>query len=85
MLKKHLIFALTIELASIYQVICQGKTFGLSLIFKHFYNKYSIYNLKDLIISNTEPKFNETITITALNVPNYTFINVGFSGFYCNF
>ena len=26
----------------------------------------------DLIISNLDPKLNETVTITALNVPNFT-------------
>lgn len=50
--------------------------FLLSLKFQHDYI--------DLNISNLEPKFNETITVSALNVPNFTTINLDNGNYNCN-
>jgi hypothetical protein len=62
-------------LLSCYQVFCNGIYFIL-IVFKYNLIFNLLNQIIDLIISNMAPKLNETITITALNVPNFTSINI---------
>jgi hypothetical protein len=74
MFKTRVLIFINVLFSIFHKAICQGNHF-----FQLFANKIKLIIIKkELIVSNFDPKYNQSITISAFNVPNFTAINIGY-------